>query len=216
MWGYAGASGGERHMRLRQSLRRARGHAWPRLRARAALIALAAFALAGCANGDPAVTGSIPAFGMKTIAFESVDGPPRPVFDRLVSALSAEAERRDLPFVSHTGPAAYRVRAYLATYVEKKKKQATLAWAWEVFDTQSNRAFRRAGEEPLGKGGTDVWGQCDDALLLRIATKGFDELAARLGPIAPAAAAPAGEPAPVDPAIASAGTARTIAFTNIQ
>ena len=203
-------------MRLRQSLRRASGNAWPRLRGPAALIALAAIALAGCANGDPAVTGSIPVIGAQTIAFESVDGPPRPVFDRLVSALSAEAERRDLPVVSHTGPAAYRVRAYLATYVEKKNRQATLAWAWEVFDTGSNRAFRLSGEEPLGRARTDVWGQCDDALLLRIAAKGFDDLAARLGPIAPAMPIPAGEPAPAGPAIAAAEAARTIAFTNTQ
>ena len=155
----------------------------------AALFGLAALALAACANGDPTVTGSIPAAGGNTIAFESVDGPPRPVFDRLVAALSAEAERRDLPVVTHTGPSAYRVRAYLATFIEKKKKRATLTWAWEVFDTRENRAFRLTGEEPLGAPQRDVWAQVDDALLLRIAARGFDELSARLGGPAPAGSA---------------------------
>jgi len=195
-------------MRLRQSSRRTVGR-----RVRVALVALAALTLAGCVHGDPVVTGSLPTPGGQTIAFESVDGPPRPVFDRLVSALSAEAETRNLPVVSHTGPAAYRVRAYLATYVEKKKKQATLAWTWEVFDRDMNRAFRLSGEEPLGTARADVWSQCDDALLRRIASRGFDELAGRLGGSPPPAP---GEPEPSGPAIAAAEPPRAIAFTNAQ
>lgn len=200
-------------MRLRQVDCRANGRASARLM-HVLLLLFAAVSLAACVHGDPTVTGSVPApAGGQTIAFESVDGPPRPIFDRLVSALSAEAETRNLPVVSHAGPAAYRVRAYLATYVEKKKKQATLAWTWEVFDTGMNRAFRLSGEEPLGTARNDVWGQCDDALLRRIAARGFDELSARLGPQAPV---PAGEPASDAPAVASAETPRAIAFTNDQ
>jgi len=199
-------------MRLRQKLRRANGHVRSSFFARTAFIVFAAVALAGCVHGDPVVTGSIPAATGQTIAFESVDGPPRPVFDRLISALSAEAETRNLPVVSHTGPAAYRVRAYLATYVEKKKKQATLAWTWEVFDRGMNRAFRLSGEEALGTARSDVWGQCDDALLRRIAARGFDELAARLGAPTPAP----GDPEPSGPAVAALGAPSAIAFTNVQ
>jgi hypothetical protein len=165
-----------------------------------ALMAVAAIALAGCAAGDQTVTGSIPSATGRTIAFESVDGPPRAVFDRLVAALSAEAERRSLPVVTHTGPATYRVRAYLATQVDKKKKQATLSWVWEVFDSSQNRAFRVAGEEPLGTARSDVWSQCDDTLLLRVASRGFDELVARLGPLP--TPIPDGMPAPSGPAVA--------------
>jgi hypothetical protein len=169
---------------------------------RHALVLAGVLAIAGCATSDPTVTGSIPAAGARTIAFESVDGPPRPVFDRLVAALSAEAERRALPVVTHTGPATYRIRAYLATLVEKKKKQATLTWVWEIFDSSENRAFRLAGEESLGTARNDVWGQCDDATLQRIAARGFDELVARLGPLP--APAPDGVPAPSGPAVAFA------------
>lgn len=168
---------------------------------RHSLIVAAALALAGCATSDPTITGSIPAAsGTRTIAFESVDGPPRPVFDRLVAALSAEAERRALPVVTHTGPATYRVRAYLATIVEKKKKQATLTWVWEIFDSSENRAFRLAGEESLGLARNDVWAQCDDATLQRVAARGFDELVARLGPLP----TPDGVPAATGPAVAFA------------
>jgi hypothetical protein len=200
-------------MQLRPVDCRANGRAAARF-IRTSLFLIAALGVAACVHADPTVTGSVPvAPSGQTIAFESVDGPPRPIFDRLVSALSAEAETRNLPVVSHTGPAAYRVRAYLATYVEKKKKQATLAWTWEVFDRGMNRAFRLSGEEPLGTARGDIWAQCDDALLRRVAARGFDELAARLGAPAPAPTAP-GEPD--GPAVASAETPRAIAFTNTQ
>jgi hypothetical protein len=172
-----------------------------------AWVALAALTLAGCAGSDPTITGSIPPVaGARTIAFESVDGPPRPVFDRLVSALSAEAERRALPVVTHTGPATYRVRAYLATVVEKRKKQARLSWVWDVFDSTQNRAFRIAGEEALGPARSDVWAQCDDALLLRVAARGFDELVARLGPLP--TPSPDGVPAAEGPVVAFADPVR--------
>lgn len=195
-------------MRFRQHNCRTVGHAWPLLRARVALAAVA-FTLAACNQHDPMTTGSIaaPPVSMstgQTIAFESVDGPPRPVFDRLVAALGIEAERRQLPVVTRTAPSTYRVRAYLATYIEKKKKRATLTWTWEVFDTRENRAFRLVGEEALGAPKADVWGQLDDAMLLRIARQGFEELAARIGSPAPASPTPGGEPAPA------------IAFTETQ
>lgn len=183
-------------MRFRQRIGRTDGRVWPLVRARAALAAVA-LTLAACNQHDPVVTGSIAATpvamaGAQTIAFESVDGPPRPVFDRLVAALSAEAERRQLPVVTHTGPSTYRVRAYLATYIEKKKKKATLTWTWEVLDTRDQRAFRLAGEEALGAPKSDVWAQLDDATLLKIARQGFEELSARIGSPAPASPAPAG------------------------
>jgi hypothetical protein len=189
-------------MQFRQRIGRANARAWPL--ARAAATVFAALTLTACVHGDPTVTGSIPAPAAigSTIAFESVDGPPRPVFDRLVKVLSSEAERRQLPVVTHTGPSTYRVRAYLATYIEKKKKQATLTWAWEVLDTRDQRAFRLVGEEALGAAKSDVWGQLDDAVLTRVARQGFDELTARTG-TSPAPASPApGEPGPSGPAIA--------------
>lgn len=147
--------------------------------ARNGLGLLAAFALAGCA-AQADITGSLVPAGQRTITFESIDGAPRPVFDRAVRALAAEAEKRDLPVVSQTGPATWRIRAYLAASTEKKKKQARIAWVWDVFDAQSRRAFRLSGEEPVAAPGRDLWAQADDAMLARIAAKGFDALAAKL------------------------------------
>jgi uncharacterized lipoprotein YmbA len=152
---------------------------------RASLVALAALWIAACANGEPTVTGSIPSppAAAGTIAFEAVDGPTRSVFDRYVAALSAEAEERDLPVVTHTGPSAYRVRVYLATYIENRKKRATLSWTWDVFDTRENRTFRLTGEEVLGTPQDDVWAQVGDETLRRIAGKGLAALASRAGPV---------------------------------
>jgi hypothetical protein len=205
-------------MRLRQGWRRAFGHT--QNHARTLLALFAAFALTACAHHDPTVTGSVPNAATmspgstQTIAFESVDGPPRPVFDRLVAALSAEAERRDLPVVTHTVPTTYRVRAYLATYIEKQKKRATLAWTWEVFDTRSSRIYRLAGEEPLGAPKGDVWSQCDDALLKRVAERGLAELATLIG------RQPGTTPEPAQPEsaplVASVEGSQAAAFTNPQ
>jgi hypothetical protein len=111
------------------------------------------------------------------------------------------------------------VRAYLATFIEKKKKQATLSWAWEVYDVGQNRSFRLTGEEPLGTPKADVWAQCDDTLLQRIAGKGFEALTARLGPL-PASPTPdpgpGGEPKPGGPLVASVEQPGAIAFAETR
>ena len=161
-------------------LRRVSSAAFSIARSRLLVPLLAALALAGCA-ANAGITGSIPYTGPRTVAFASIDGPPRPLYDKIVAALAAEAEKRDLPVVSQTGPAAYRIRAYLAASSQKKNKQAAISWAWDVFDEQSKRAFRLSGEEPVGRAtAKDVWSQCDDATLARIASKGFEALTARL------------------------------------
>ncbi|HEV1999437.1 MAG TPA: hypothetical protein VGQ97_03005, partial [Xanthobacteraceae bacterium] len=102
--------------------------------------------LVAACQTDQLVTGSVAA-PMNGVAFESVDGPPPAVFDRLVAKLTSEAEARKLPVVSRTGVASWRVRLYLAAHVEGKK--AALTWVADVFDASLERAFRVSGEEPL-------------------------------------------------------------------
>src|SRR5579862_1820073 len=89
-----------------------------RAAAAAALVA-AACDLGGCANG-----GATNSFAMAssttsgpTIAFESIDGPPPQVFERMVNMLDSESKLRSLSIVSREGSAAYRVRGYLAAEV---------------------------------------------------------------------------------------------------
>src|ERR1700692_4384831 len=48
-----------------------------------------------------------------TVAFESIDGPPPQIFDRMVNVLDSESKLRNLSIVSREGTASYRVRSYL-------------------------------------------------------------------------------------------------------
>src|SRR5205807_4600023 len=136
------------------------------------------------------------------IAFESIDGPPPPVFDRMVSVLDSETKLRSLAVVSRESPAAYRVRSYLSAQTVRGK--ATIAWVWDVYDRDQQRALRLSGEEPAGKAGRDAWAAADDLVLRKIAQAGLSGLSGMINGTAPADAPPAPAPGRRGPAVASA------------
>jgi hypothetical protein len=144
----------------------------------AVMLLAAATALGGCAGGGgPANSYAMaPSAGSgATVAFESIDGPPPQVFDRMVGVLDSESKLRSLSVVSREGTAAYRVRSYLAAQVVRGK--TVIAWVWDVYDANQQRALRLAGEEPTSaKGGRDPWGAADDLVLRKIAQAGFSGL----------------------------------------
>jgi len=113
-----------------------------------------------------------------TIAFESIDGPPAPVFEKLVSDLAAEARSRQVQVVSRQSAAAYRVRGYLAANVVEGRTH--YEWVWDVYDADKHRAGRVGGEERGGRPG-DAWASLDDFTLSRIAHASIDQLVAFLG-----------------------------------
>ncbi|QWG22634.1 hypothetical protein KMZ93_22165 [Bradyrhizobium sediminis] len=170
----------------------------------AALLALAC-GLGGCASGG-AGSGSFAMAGSgPTVAFESIDGPPPQVFERMVSVLDSESKLRNLQIVSREGSAAYRVRSYLAAQVSRGR--TTIAWVWDVYDRDQQRALRLSGEEPAGKAGRDAWAAADDLILRKIAQAGLSGLSAMINGTAPAEApppAPAPAPGRRGPAVASA------------
>ena len=176
----------------------------PRAAIAAALLVVCC-ALGGCAGGG-AAGGSFamaPALGGggSTVAFESIDGPPPQVFDRMVGVLDNESKLRNLAIVSREGAASYRVRSYLSAQVVRGK--TVIAWVWDVYDGNQQRALRLSGEEPAGKAGRDAWAAADDLLLRKIAQAGLSGLSNMING-APEAA-PALTPAPVrrGPAVAS-------------
>ncbi|QPF90926.1 hypothetical protein [Bradyrhizobium commune] len=139
----------------------------------------AATALGGCAGGGGSAANSYamaPSAGSgATVAFESIDGPPPQVFDRMVGVLDSESKLRSLSVVSREGTAAYRVRSYLSAQVVRGK--TVIAWVWDVYDANQQRALRLSGEEPTSaKGGRDPWSAADDLVLRRIAQAGFSGL----------------------------------------
>lgn len=169
---------------------------------RAVALLAALCALAGCAGGGNGSESFAQAGGGVTVAFESVDGPPPQVFDRLVNVLNSEAQLRDLSIVSREAAAAYRVRGYLAAEVSRGR--TTIAWVLDVYDRNQNRALRLSGKEPAGKAGHDAWAAADDLTLRKIAQAGLSGLSSMVNGVAPP---PAAEPAPSqpqEPAIASA------------
>jgi hypothetical protein len=165
-----------------------------------------ACALGGCAAGGAPGSNS---FAMAngggsgaTVTFESIDGPPPQVFDRMVGVLDSESKLRNLSIVSREGTASYRVRSYLAAQVNHGR--TTISWVWDVYDANQQRALRLAGEEPAGKPGRDAWAGADDLVLRRIAQAGLSGLSAMINGIAPAdAPPPAAAPELRGPAVAS-------------
>jgi len=176
----------------------------PRAVVAAALMSIAC-ALGGCAAGGTAANSFAMASSGSgaTVAFESIDGPPPQVFDRMVNVLDSESKLRNLSIVSREGSASYRVRSYLAAQISHGR--TTIAWVWDVYDRDQQRALRLSGEELAGKSGRDPWTTADDLVLRKIAQAGFAGLSGMINGTGPAAAPPPG-PAPDrrGPAVASA------------
>src|SRR5262249_3392993 len=141
------------------------------VRARLALGAALALglAVAGCTtDGAPPGMAAFPvgAAAGPTVAFESIDGPPVNVFQKLVVTLSEEARSRQILVVSRESPASYRIRGFLAVHIDRGRPQ--VAWVWDVYDADKRRALRITGEEPGTRKGADGWAAADDQLLRRI------------------------------------------------
>jgi len=168
-------------------------------------------ALAGCQTTASAPDApSMPAGGGRTLAFESIDGPPEPVFHSLVAALAREAETRQAPVVSRHDDPTYRVRGYLAAHVRQGKagskagNTTSIAFAWDVYDREARHVMRFTGDVPAAAAGRDAWAGADAAVLARIANDGLARLSTLLGVSAPAATetGPASAPRGTTPAIA--------------
>jgi hypothetical protein len=168
----------------------------------AALLLAATCALGGCASGGAPSNAyaMAPSTGGATVAFETIDGPPPQVFDRMVGVLDSESKLRNLSIVSREGSASYRVRCYLAAQVVRGRTM--IAWVWDVYDRNQQRALRLSGEEPAGKAGRDAWAAADDLLLRKIAQAGLSGLSGMIN--GTPGETPAAEPARRGPAVASA------------
>ena len=95
---------------------------------------------------------------------------------------------------------------------------SAIAWVWDVYDRDQQRALRLSGQEVGGKTGRDAlrnpWGAADDLVLRKIAQAGLSGLTGMISgtpePAAPAtrrgpAVASAGEPASPDRSFAALG-----------
>lgn len=155
-------------------------------------VVLTGFLAAGCNTVAQPTAGFGSPHGA-TIAFESIDGAPRPVFRKLVQDLSEEAAARAVPVVSRRGSAAYRVRGYLAAQMAGGR--TTYAWVWDIYDRDQNRALRISGEQTVDASSGNAWSAADDRVVRGIARASMDRVAVFLGATGPAPVA--ATPAPV-------------------
>ena len=131
----------------------------------------------------------------KTVAFDSIDGPPAQVFEEMVCVLDRESKLRNL--------SNYRVRTYLVAQVVHGRTM--IAWVWDVYDRDRQRALRLCGEEPAGKAGRDPWSAADELVLCKIAQAGLNGLSGMVNGTSQEAAQP--------PSPAPAGPGRVVAST---
>ena len=111
-----------------------------------------------------------------TVAFESIDGPPPAVFQKLMQSLKDEAGSRQIAVVP-VSEANYRLRGYLAA--QGGDGATSIAWVLDVYDSSQHRIFRLSGEEKAtGRAGS--WAAADDQALARIARTSMDRFTAFL------------------------------------
>lgn len=135
-----------------------------------------ALALAGCnTTGSGA---SLNGARGATIAFESIDGPPRDIFERLVQDLNVAAQNRRLAVVSRTDSSSYRVRGYLVA--DASVGQRAIHWIWDVYDGRRQRVLRIAGEQAIKGQHRDAWQTLDGPAVQKIAQDSIAQLAAFL------------------------------------
>jgi hypothetical protein len=161
--------------------------------------------LGGCASGGGVGSSLAMASGTSggtTVTFESIDGPPPQVFARMVGVLDSESKLRNISIVSREGTASYRVRSYLAAEINHGR--TVIAWVWDVYDRDQQRALRLSGEEAAGKAGRDAWTAADDLVLRKIAQAGLSGLTSFINGTPPAEPPPAAAPVRRGPVVASA------------
>jgi hypothetical protein len=167
---------------VRGSVRRAFGASFTLYRVVGVVaVAVLAASLGACSSQSTARFASMAAAPPPgaTITFESIDGPPPQIFNKLVASLNDEAGAQKIAVVSRNASATYRVRGYVSAAVDRNK--TTFGWVWDVYDADKRRALRISGEEPGGAAGRrDAWTAADEAVLRRMAHSGMEKIAAFL------------------------------------
>jgi hypothetical protein len=133
-------------------------------------VPLAGLALSACVNAGQIVN-LIEAPPAATVAFESVEGAPPAVSQKLVRNLEDEARARRIP-LAEPGEANYRLRGYLAT---PETADGSIAWTLDVYDAGRRRIFRLSGQERAAAGAG-----AEGPVLQSLAHNGIDQLTAFL------------------------------------
>jgi hypothetical protein len=94
------------------------------------------------------------------------------------------------------------VRSYLSAEVHHGR--VAIAWVWDVYDREQQRALRLSGEEAAGKAGRDAWAAADDLVLRKIAQAGLSGLSGMVNGTGPSDTPVPSQPGKREPAVANA------------
>jgi hypothetical protein len=139
------------------------------------LLPLVAVVLAGCNTTGTQSSALLSGAQGATVAFDSIDGAPRDVFDRLVQELNTQARSRNLAVVSRANPSAYRVRGYLVA--ERAAERSSIDWIWDVYDDRQQRVLRISGAQTVKGTQQDAWQAVDGPAVQKIAHDSVAQLA---------------------------------------
>ena len=135
-------------------------------------------AAGGCQQGAGSIGGGprIAAPGVP-IAVESIVGAPDGVTSRFSTALASEASARQVELVGGQTTARYRVRGYLSAE-PTDDGSTSLAFVWDVFDSQKQRAQRVQGASiASARAGANPWDSVDQTTVSKAASESMDAIA---------------------------------------
>jgi hypothetical protein len=187
---------------------------------RAAIVALAAFSLAGCVEATAELAPGADAQHLHltrrpdvslagaTVAFVSVDGPPAAISANFMKDLAREAAAQDIA-VADVKKARYFVRGYLSAY--PTQDGAAVEYVWDIFTKDKTRAQRLSDYLAVKGQGDDAWAIAGEAALSSVAAKSADDLAAFLSNTPEAVAATPSSPT-ADGAMSSLEAVKPLAY----
>jgi hypothetical protein len=145
------------------------------------------------------------------IAIAPVIGPPENVSAGLQSQLVADLQSKSIRVATTPGEtAAYTLRGYVVSSMEKKGKKAKISYIWDVTDGSGKGVHRVSGEEtaPAGQG-TDPWTAVTPGVVKAISDKTVASIGAWLPAQAPPMVASTGTTAPAAAVPSSPSAATT-------
>ena len=124
---------------------------------------------------DPRAAGARKPGG--AVAVVAIEGAPESVQARLVGAMRGEAGARGVTLAASDAEARFRVKGYLSAYRTPEGATA-LAFVWDVFDADLQRARRVTGQDTIRQGNpADPWTAADDETIRRIARESLSGIA---------------------------------------
>ncbi|MCB1510893.1 MAG: hypothetical protein KDJ36_08310 [Hyphomicrobiaceae bacterium] len=196
-----------------------------KLIARAAVIALLAAGMAGCALGgggtlQPGATGPVAQAPTKpapvstapqrgTVAIASVIGPPDNVVRNVSAQLGDAIRQRGIGVTTGPGQASnYTLRGYVVA--ARETAGTKLSYIWDVYGSAGHRVHRFTGEELIrGAGAGDPWASVSGQVIQSIATKTATELANWMPKGGQAGSVPVANVAPRTSPVQTAAVPRT-------